>query len=62
MEQDYNISKHSAIGMAPIDRFALDRKFMNFLEPGKANDELFFAESFPGPGFLWPHGFFCGWR
>jgi hypothetical protein len=30
--------------MSPLDRFALDRKRLNFLPPNEANDELFFVE------------------
>ena len=44
IEQEYNSSTHSAIGMTPINRFALDMKFINFLPPNEANDELFYAE------------------
>jgi transposase InsO family protein len=44
VEEEYNSSNHSAIGMAPINRFALDMKFINFLPPNVANDELFYAE------------------
>ena len=44
VEEEYNASEHSAIGMTPINRFALDMKFINFLAPNKANDELFYAE------------------
>lgn len=44
IEEEYNAQKHSAIGMAPINRFALDMKQINFLPPNQANDELFFAE------------------
>lgn len=44
IEEDYNATTHSAIGMTPISRFALDMKFINFLPPSEANDELFYAE------------------
>ncbi len=44
IEEEYNAHRHSAIGMAPVNRFALDMKCINFLSPNKANDELFFAE------------------
>ena len=44
VEEKYNSSDHSAIGMTPINRFALDMKFINFLPPNEANDELFYAE------------------
>ncbi len=44
IEEEYNAQKHTAIGMAPVNRFALDMKFINFLPPNQANDELFFAE------------------
>jgi transposase InsO family protein len=44
IEEEYNSSTHSAIGMTPINRFALDTKFINFLPPNEVNDELFYAE------------------
>ena len=44
IEEEYNSKKHSAIGMAPVNRFAMDMKFINFLPPNKVNDELFYAE------------------
>jgi transposase InsO family protein len=44
IEGDYNASTHSAIGMAPINRFALDMNFIRFLSPHEANDELFYVE------------------
>ena len=30
--------------MSPLDRYALDRKWVRFLPPNEANDELFFVE------------------
>ncbi len=45
IEEDYNASTHSAIGMTPINRFALDMNFIKFLPPHEANDELFYAEA-----------------
>ena len=44
IEEDYNASNHSALGMTPINRFALDMKFIRFLPPNQTNDELFYAE------------------
>jgi transposase InsO family protein len=44
IEEEYNSASHSAIGMSPINRFALDMKFINFLPPNETNDELFYAE------------------
>ncbi len=44
IEEEYNTHNHSAIGTAPVNRFALDMKFIQFLPPNQANDELFFAE------------------
>ncbi len=44
VEEKYNASDHSAIGMAPVNRFAMDMKFIKFLSPNEANDELFYAE------------------
>lgn len=45
LEDQYNAGHHSAIGMSPINRFALDLKFIKFLPPNQANDELFYAEA-----------------
>ena len=45
IEDEYNASPHSAIGMPPLNRFALDMKFIKFLPPHEANDELFYAEA-----------------
>ena len=44
IEEEYNAKPHLAIGMTPINRFAIDMKFINFLPPNQANDELFYAE------------------
>lgn len=44
IEEEYNASDHSAIGMTPINRFSLDIKFIKFLPPNQTNDELFYAE------------------
>lgn len=44
IEEDYNSKPHSALGMAPISRFALDTHQIRFLPPDQANDELFYAE------------------
>ena len=44
VEDQYNAQVHSTIGMSPLDRFALDRKWVRFLPPNEANDELFFVE------------------
>ena len=44
VEDQYNAQTHSVLGMSPLDRFALDRKWLNFLPPNEANDELFFVE------------------
>ena len=43
-EEQYNAQKHSVLGMSPLDRFALDRKWVRYLPPNEANDELFFVE------------------
>lgn len=45
VEDEYNSSVHSGIGMKPIDRFGLDLSRIRFLPPSPANDELFFAET-----------------
>jgi len=44
VEEHYNAQVHSGLGMSPLDRFALDRKWLRFLPPNEANDELFFVE------------------
>ena len=44
VEEHYNAQVHSILGMSPLDRFALDRKWVRFLPPNEANDELFFVE------------------
>lgn len=44
LEDEYNATVHSAIGMKPIDRFAFDLKRIKFLSPSETNDELFYAE------------------
>lgn len=45
LEDEYNSSGHSSLGMKPIDRFGLDLNRIRFLPPSEANDELFYAES-----------------
>ncbi|MCP4705263.1 MAG: DDE-type integrase/transposase/recombinase [candidate division Zixibacteria bacterium] len=45
VEDEYNSTIHSAIGMKPIDRFGLDLNRIRFLPPDEVNDELFFAEA-----------------
>jgi putative transposase len=44
VEEQYNAQVHSILGMSPLDRYALDRKWVRFLPPNEANDELFFVE------------------
>lgn len=44
IEEEYNAEPHSAIGMTPVNRFAMDKHMIQFLPPGKTNDELFYAE------------------
>ena len=44
VEDEYNATSHSTLGMKPIDRFAFDLKRIKFLEPSDIQDELFFAE------------------
>lgn len=44
LEDEYNASPHSSLGMKPIDRFGLDLGRIKFLPPSQVNDELFFAE------------------
>lgn len=44
VEEEYNATTHSTLGMSPVNRFSLDTKFINFLPPNQLNDELFYAE------------------
>jgi len=44
LEDEYNSSPHSSLGMKPIDRFGMDLNRIKFLPPNEANDELFYAE------------------
>jgi len=44
LEDKYNSSPHSAVGMKPVDRFAMDLKRIRFLPPSQVNDELFYNE------------------
>ena len=44
VEEHYNAQVHSILGMSPLDRYALDRKWVRFLPPNEAYDELFFVE------------------
>jgi transposase InsO family protein len=44
VEDEYNSSSHSSLGMKPIDRFALDLKRIKFLPPSQVTDELFYTE------------------
>ncbi|MFW6151929.1 MAG: DDE-type integrase/transposase/recombinase [Verrucomicrobiota bacterium] len=44
VEDEYNASVHSTLGMKPVDRFAMDLSRIRFLDPIEANEELFFFE------------------
>jgi len=44
LEDEYNSSIHSSLGMKPIDRFGMDLNRIKFLPPNETNDELFYAE------------------
>lgn len=44
VEDEYNNSKHSSLGMTPLDRFAMDMKRIHFLPPNEDTEELFYAE------------------
>ena len=44
VENEYNAKTHSAIGMAPIDRFNLDRNRIKFLTDDAFCAEMFFVE------------------
>ena len=45
VEQDYNATLHSTLGMKPIDRFGVDLSRIRFLSPSQDTDELFYAEA-----------------
>jgi len=45
VEQDYNATEHSTLGMKPIDRFGMDLSRIRFLSPSEDTDELFYAEA-----------------
>jgi putative transposase len=45
VEQDYNATVHSTLGMKPIDRFGVDLARIRFLSPSQDTDELFYAEA-----------------
>lgn len=45
VEQDYNASVHSVLGMKPIDRFGVDLSRIRFLSPSEDTDELFYAQT-----------------
>ena len=44
VEQDYNATVHSTLGMKPIDRFGVDLARIRFLSPSQDTDELFYAQ------------------
>jgi putative transposase len=44
VEQDYNATIHSTLGMKPIDRFGVDLSRIRFLAPSQDTDELFYAQ------------------
>ena len=44
LEDEYNGTMHSGLGLKPIDRFSFDLKHVKFLVPSETNDELFYAE------------------
>jgi transposase InsO family protein len=44
VEQDYNATVHSTLGMKPIDRFGVDLSRIRFLAPSQDTDELFYAQ------------------
>jgi putative transposase len=45
VEQDYNATVHTTLGMKPIDRFGVDLSRIRFLSPSEDTDELFYAEA-----------------
>jgi transposase InsO family protein len=44
VENEYNATVHSTLGMKPIDRYGVDLSRIQFLSPSEDADELFFAE------------------
>ena len=44
VEQEYNATVHSTLGMKPIDRFGVDLSRVRFLTPSEDTDELFYAQ------------------
>ena len=44
VEEEYNAKHHSGIGMAPVDRFNLDRNRIKFLTDDAYSAEVFFIE------------------
>ena len=44
VEQDYNATVHTTLGMKPIDRFGVDLARIRFLSPSQSTDELFYAQ------------------
>lgn len=44
IEEEYNRKHHSAILMAPVDRFALDTKRIQYLNDDEYSEEIFFVE------------------
>ena len=44
VEQDYNATEHTTLGMKPIDRFGVDLARIRFLSPSQSTDELFYAQ------------------
>jgi len=44
VENEYNSKRHGGLGMAPLDRFHIDRERVEFLEPSETSEELFFLE------------------
>jgi len=45
VEQDYNGTVHSVLGIKPIDRFGVDLSRIRFLSPSEDTDELFYAQT-----------------
>ncbi len=45
VENEYNATLHSTLGMKPIDRFGVDLSRIRFLSPSEDTDELFYAEA-----------------
>ena len=49
-EDEYNHRHHSTLGMKPVERYALDRERVQYLQPNQYSEELFMMEETRGVG------------